>query len=92
MIAYNKLLTDIVDTKQSTRFRLLYSDILIAATAVRNIEASVRMAAKVKLNVHSFPRPPLLERTSRHLVIRWKYVTSSIFDPEKFLRSQTTVS
>ncbi|KAJ9610512.1 hypothetical protein H2200_005289 [Cladophialophora chaetospira] len=29
------------------------------------------MAAKTKLNVHNFPRPPLLELTSRHLVIRW---------------------
>ncbi|KAI4145534.1 MAG: hypothetical protein LQ341_002362 [Variospora aurantia] len=24
-----------------------------------------------KLNVHNFPRPPLLEKTSRHLQIRW---------------------
>lgn len=26
---------------------------------------------KQKLNVHSFPRPPLCERTDRHLVIKW---------------------
>ena len=26
---------------------------------------------KSKLNVHKFPRPPLLERTPRHLVIKW---------------------
>lgn len=29
------------------------------------------MPAKAKLNVHNFPRPPLLERTPRHLVIKW---------------------
>jgi hypothetical protein len=30
------------------------------------------MASKAKLNVQNFPRPPLLELTARHLVIRWK--------------------
>ncbi|KAJ1324270.1 DUF427 domain-containing protein [Microdochium nivale] len=25
-----------------------------------------------KLNVQSFPRPPLLERTARHLIVKWK--------------------
>ena len=29
------------------------------------------MPPKPKLNVHSFPRPPLLERTSRHLLVKW---------------------
>jgi len=29
------------------------------------------MAAKAKLNVHNFPRPPLLELTPRRLVIKW---------------------
>ena len=29
------------------------------------------MAAKSKLNVHNFPRPPLLEQVPSHLVIRW---------------------
>ncbi|KAK4969859.1 hypothetical protein LTR28_000678 [Elasticomyces elasticus] len=29
------------------------------------------MPPKPKLNVHSFPRPPLLERTPRHLQIKW---------------------
>ncbi|KAI3327093.1 DUF427-domain-containing protein [Xylariaceae sp. AK1471] len=28
-------------------------------------------ASRVKLNVQSFPRPPLLERTTRHLQIKW---------------------
>lgn len=26
---------------------------------------------KAKLNVQSFPRPPLLEKTPRHLQIKW---------------------
>lgn len=29
------------------------------------------MAAKAKLNVQNFPRPPLLEQIPRHLLIRW---------------------
>ena len=29
------------------------------------------MSTKAKLNVHNFPRPPLLEKTPRHLVIKW---------------------
>ncbi len=29
------------------------------------------MSAKPKLNVHKFPRPPLLEQISRHLVVKW---------------------
>jgi len=29
------------------------------------------MATKQKLNVQQFPRPPLLEKTPRHLQIRW---------------------
>lgn len=30
------------------------------------------MPPKPKLNVHSFPRPPLCERTPRHLQIKWR--------------------
>lgn len=29
------------------------------------------MPPKPKLNVHSFPRPPLLEKTPRHLQVKW---------------------
>ncbi|KAK9772133.1 hypothetical protein AB5N19_08765 [Seiridium cardinale] len=29
------------------------------------------MASRARLNVQSFPRPPLLERTPRHLQIKW---------------------
>ena len=30
------------------------------------------MPPKSKLNVHTFPRPPLLEKTPRHLQVKWK--------------------
>lgn len=30
-----------------------------------------KMATKTKLNVQSFPRPPLLEKTPRHLQVKW---------------------
>jgi len=36
-----------------------------------NLQRFLTMPPKAKLNVHSFPRPPLLERTPRHLVIKW---------------------
>lgn len=29
------------------------------------------MPPKPKLNVHAFPRPPLLEKTPRHLLVKW---------------------
>jgi uncharacterized protein (DUF427 family) len=29
------------------------------------------MPPKPKLNVQNFPRPPLLERTPRHLQVKW---------------------
>lgn len=30
------------------------------------------MPPKPKLNVHNFPRPPLLEKTPRHLQVKWR--------------------
>ena len=30
------------------------------------------MPPKPKLNVHSFPRPPLLEKTPRHIQVKWR--------------------
>lgn len=33
---------------------------------------STTMPPKPKLNVHSFPRPPLCEKTPRHLQIKWR--------------------
>lgn len=34
-------------------------------------EDTIEMPPKPKLNVQNFPRPPLLERTLRHLQIKW---------------------
>ena len=34
-------------------------------------EDTIEMPPKPKLNVQKFPRPPLLERTPRHLQIKW---------------------
>ena len=36
-----------------------------------NLILARNMATKQRLNVQQFPRPPLLERTPRHLQIRW---------------------
>ncbi|CAG8959824.1 hypothetical protein HYFRA_00001732 [Hymenoscyphus fraxineus] len=33
---------------------------------------NLKMPPKVPMNVQSFPRPPLIERTSRHLQIKWR--------------------
>ena len=30
------------------------------------------MPPKPKLNVHNFPRPPLLEKTPRHIQVKWR--------------------
>ena len=39
------------------------------------------MASKQKLNVQSFPRPPLLEKISRHLVVKFhNYVIADTRD------------
>lgn len=40
---------------------------------------SVAMASKPKMNVHDFPRPPLLEQIPRHLVIKWKYADTGFW-------------
>lgn len=33
---------------------------------------TLKMPPKVPMNVQSFPRPPLIERTSQHLQIKWR--------------------
>src|SRR6202035_5427846 len=40
-------------------------------TFLRSVQFIFKMPPKPKLNVHNFPRPPLLERTPRHLQIKW---------------------
>lgn len=36
-----------------------------------NRESNIEMPPKPKLNVQNFPRPPLIERTPRHLQVKW---------------------
>lgn len=43
---------------------------LISTIWLYTLQQKVNMPPK-KLNVHNFPRPPLLERTPRHLQIKW---------------------
>ena len=56
-------------------FSTPFSIAAIATVALISIYNSFqeqnKMTPKPKLNVHSFPRPPLLEKTPRHLVIKW---------------------
>ena len=37
-----------------------------------NSRNPIKMSPKPKLNVQNFPRPPLLEQTSRHLQVKWR--------------------
>lgn len=36
------------------------------------LQSLTRMPPKPRLNVHSFPRPPLVEKTPRHLQVKWR--------------------
>lgn len=57
-----------------------YGSILIILSAILVLlllqstqpNPSTTMPPKPKLNVHSFPRPPLLEKTPRHLQVKWR--------------------
>jgi hypothetical protein len=51
-------------------FRVAVIATIAAALAHFLLELQNDMS-KPKLNVHSFPRPPLLEKTPRHLIIKW---------------------
>ncbi|KAH7390137.1 hypothetical protein BKA64DRAFT_678515 [Cadophora sp. MPI-SDFR-AT-0126] len=54
------------------KYLISVSSILIYLLLVFNRkEKKIKMPPKPKLNVQNFPRPPLLERTSRHLQIKW---------------------
>lgn len=56
-------------------FRILVILIIATALIYRLFKPQNKMSPKPKLNVHSFPRPPLLERTPRHLVIKWNGIS-----------------
>ena len=47
-----------------------YSFIPAPQQSVPKVQNTI-MSAKTKLNVHKFPRPPLLEQVSRHLTVKW---------------------
>ena len=40
-----------------------------------NFHISAKMPPKAKLNVQSFPRPPLLEKISRHVLVKYQNQT-----------------
>jgi hypothetical protein len=51
------------------------SHFIISQTYIANLVkpyVALAMASKVKLNVQSFPRPPRLEKTARHLQVVYK--------------------
>ena len=54
-----------------TPFSIAAIAIVVILSAYLSFQEQNNMTPKPKLNVHSFPRPPLLEKTSRHLVIKW---------------------
>lgn len=42
---------------------------------IRSFSNIAKMSTKTKLNPSTFPRPPLCEPTSRHLLVRWNGTT-----------------
>jgi hypothetical protein len=55
-----------------TSFAGLISIISILAVFLTlSRQSNIEMTPKPKLNVQNFPRPPLVERTSRHLQVIW---------------------
>jgi uncharacterized protein (DUF427 family) len=45
--------------------------VLSGASVRKGTSKEFKMPPKPRLNVQNFPRPPLLERTNRHLQIKW---------------------
>jgi hypothetical protein len=56
----------------STLLWFVFSPFLIVFVfSVTQFDLVFQMPPKPRLNVHTFPRPPLLEKTPRHLQIKW---------------------
>lgn len=55
----------------SARHQRSFIQVLLPFFHLMRPSLILRMTSKPKLNVHKFPRPPLLERTDRHLQIKW---------------------
>jgi uncharacterized protein (DUF427 family) len=58
-------------SRQSQLLILIIAAILIILM-LKVTTRTLTMSAKPRLNVQKFPRPPLLERTERHLQIEWQ--------------------
>lgn len=54
-------------TTTTTTIKRLTTTLLLT----RPIMTDIKPNTKPKLNVHNFPRPPLCEKTNRHLLIKW---------------------
>lgn len=65
-------INDGIAASNSTAF-ITTLDAVDFATVIENkhIHKIAEMALRGKLNVQSFPRPPLLEKVSRHIKITW---------------------
>ena len=51
---------------------LITKPVFSASSLYLRVMTTLRMAAsKAKMNVQSFPRPPLLEKVPRHIQVKW---------------------
>ena len=48
-----------------------FTQLLNLQGEIKRCGSHASMCPKLKLNVHAFPRPPLLEKVSRHLQVKW---------------------
>ena len=56
----------------STSLLIIFSaTLVILLLGPTQLNPLTLMPPKPKLNVHNFPRPPLLEKTGRHLQVKW---------------------
>lgn len=51
---------------------ILLATLVILLLGPTQLNPLTLMPPKPKLNVHNFPRPPLLEKTPRHLQVKWR--------------------
>lgn len=53
-------------------FNIFVPIVFFVSCIIFTSELSIKMPPKPRLNVQNFPRPPLLELTPRHLLIKWQ--------------------
>ena len=56
-------------------FTILLASLVFLLLRPMQLHPLTIMPPKPKLNVHNFPRPPLLEKTPRHLQVKWREQT-----------------